>query len=112
MGRHILRNRQPFVLPTKAPTRDLGKESSMSLSSTQLLEEVRSALHADPQLARRNLHFEHSGRRVTMRGTVESYYQKQLAQETIRRIDGVEEIENRLAVCWPAEPACGLARTA
>jgi osmotically-inducible protein OsmY len=81
----------------------------MSARAAHILDEVRSAVHADPHLARRNLHFEHRDRRVTMRGTVESYYQKQLAQETLRRIDGVEEIENRLAVCWPSEAQQGLA---
>lgn len=81
----------------------------MNRGTAHLMDRVRSAVHADPQLARRNLHFEHCGRRVTVRGTVESYYQKQLAQETLRRIDGVEEIENRLSVSWPAEVGHGLA---
>ena len=54
--------------------------------------------------------FEHRGRRVTVRGTVESYYQKQLAQETLRRIDGIDEIENHLSVCWPTEEAIGIAQ--
>ena len=38
--------------------------------------------------------------RVTLRGTVGSFYQKQMAQELIRRIDGVETIENHLEVDW------------
>ena len=83
----------------------------MNPGTAHLLDQVRLAIHADPHLARRNLHFEHSGRRVTVRGTVESYYQKQLAQETLKRIDGVEEIENRLAVCWPPESEHELAQS-
>jgi osmotically-inducible protein OsmY len=83
----------------------------MNCATTQLQDQVRSAVHADPHLARRNLHFEHCGRRVTVRGTVESYYQKQLAQETLKRIDGIEEIENRLAVRWPAETEHGFAQS-
>jgi hypothetical protein len=31
-------------------------------------------------------------------GVVGSFYQKQMAQETLRRIDGVGSIENRLEV--------------
>jgi hypothetical protein len=71
------------------------------------MEQVRLAVEADPRLARRNLQFEHRGRRVTVQGTVESYYQKQLAQETLRRIDGIDEIENHLSVCWSAEQDSG-----
>ena len=92
------------------PTGIFHKERSMSAHAAHILDEVRSAVHADPHLARRDLHFEHRGRCVTLRGTVESYYQKQMAQETLRRIDGVEEIENRLTVCWPSEVNQGLAQ--
>jgi osmotically-inducible protein OsmY len=83
----------------------------MNRGTAHLMDQVRLAIHADPHLARRNLQFEHRGRRVTVRGTVESYYQKQLAQETLRRIDGIDEIENHLSVCWPAEKGLGLAQS-
>ena len=83
----------------------------MNRGTALLMDQVRSAVYAEPHLARRNLHFEHRGSRVTVRGTVESYYQKQLAQEALRRIDGIEEIENRLSVCWPAERGYGLAHS-
>ena len=92
------------------PAGNCQKEHSMSVHAARILDEVRSAVHADPHLARRDLQFERRGRRITVRGTVESYYQKQLAQEALRRIDGVEEIENRLAVCWPSEVTPGLAQ--
>ena len=36
-----------------------------------------------------------------LRGRVPSYYLKQVAQEIIRKIDGVEEIANRLEVADP-----------
>jgi osmotically-inducible protein OsmY len=38
---------------------------------------------------------------VILHGVVSSYYQKQVAQEAIRRVEGVDEIDNRLEVCWP-----------
>jgi osmotically-inducible protein OsmY len=40
---------------------------------------------------------------VTLRGRVSSYHLKQLAQELIRRLDGAEEVNNRLEV---AEQPC------
>jgi hypothetical protein len=35
-----------------------------------------------------------------LKGCVRSFFQKQMAQEAIRRIDGVESIENLLEVNW------------
>jgi osmotically-inducible protein OsmY len=37
---------------------------------------------------------------VVLKGSVQSFYQKQMAQESIRRIDGVERIDNLLEVNW------------
>jgi osmotically-inducible protein OsmY len=37
---------------------------------------------------------------VRLQGTVGSFYQKQMAQELLRRVDGVERIENQLQVSW------------
>jgi osmotically-inducible protein OsmY len=31
---------------------------------------------------------------------VSSYFQKQMAQEALRHVDGVAEIANELEVCW------------
>ncbi|MCL4205208.1 MAG: BON domain-containing protein [Pirellulaceae bacterium] len=35
---------------------------------------------------------------LTLRGQVSTFYAKQLAQERVRTVDGVEEIDNRLEV--------------
>jgi len=35
---------------------------------------------------------------VTLQGTVGSFYHKQLAQEVIKTVDGVSQIENQLEV--------------
>jgi len=63
-------------------------------------DRVLTALERNPYIARRNLRFETESGRVTLRGVVESYYQKQMAQEAIRHVDGVHEIANELEVCW------------
>ncbi len=63
-------------------------------------DRVLTALERNPYLARRNLRFETSQGRVVLRGVVDSYYQKQMAQETLRHVDGVAEIANELEVCW------------
>lgn len=63
-----------------------------------LTERVNHALRRDPQLARRDLRCETLAGKIRLTGVVQSYYQKQMAQEVIRRIDGVEQVENNLEV--------------
>ncbi len=63
-------------------------------------DQVLTALETSPYIARRNLRFETSAGRVILRGVVSTYFQKQMAQEAIRHIDGVDEIANELEVCW------------
>ena len=46
----------------------------------------------------RNFRLETDQGRVTLRGVVGSYYQKQMAQEALRHVDGVNEIYNELVV--------------
>ena len=68
---------------------------------TELLtHEIDTALKASPHLSRRNLQFAANRGRVRLEGEVSSYFQKQIAQEVILRLDGVEEIENLLEVTW------------
>jgi osmotically-inducible protein OsmY len=65
-----------------------------------LNDRVLTALERNPYLAHRNLRFETSSGRVTLKGVVGTYFQKQMAQEAIRYVDGVSEIANELEVCW------------
>ena len=65
-----------------------------------LEDRVHGALQRNPHVAGRNLRFEAEEGRITLRGVVQSYYQKQMAQEAIRRVDGVCEIANDLEVAW------------
>jgi osmotically-inducible protein OsmY len=68
--------------------------------SRLLDEKVSSALSQNPYVPSRNLRFETSDGRVTLHGQVSSWYQKQMAQETLLRVEGVDGVENRLEVCW------------
>jgi osmotically-inducible protein OsmY len=63
-------------------------------------DKVLVALERNPHLSGRSLRFETDSGRVTLRGVVHSYFQKQMAQEAVRRVDGVEEILNELEVAW------------
>ena len=59
---------------------------------------VLTALEQNPYVGRQDLRFETEDGRVILRGRVSSYFHKQMAQEAIRRVDGVEEISNELEV--------------
>jgi osmotically-inducible protein OsmY len=61
---------------------------------------VQDALQQSPYLSNRKLRFETQQGRVVLRGIVASYYQKQMAQEALRRLEGVHHIENHLEVAW------------
>jgi osmotically-inducible protein OsmY len=63
-------------------------------------EKVSTALKDNPYLQSRNLRFETSQGSVRLHGRVSSWYQKQMAQEMLMRMDGIERIENHLEVCW------------
>ena len=42
---------------------------------------------------------------VVLHGRVKSFFQKQMAQESLKRLDGVEKIVNELEVDWLASMA-------
>ena len=56
-----------------------------------------------PLMKGKNVRIQQEKRRVILEGDVDSYYDKQMLQEVIRRIEGVEEIENRLLVEWASD---------
>lgn len=71
-------------------------------TKSPLADRVASALERNPFLSKRHLRCEAAEGRVVLRGVVRSYYQKQMAQEMLKGVDGVDEIENQLEVCWSA----------
>ena len=96
-----------MLLPDWIPPTGLSSQGFTSsrfaetmIDTPPLDDRVLIALEQNPYLPRRNLRFETAEGRVTLRGVVGSYFQKQMAQEAIRHLDGVEEIANELEVCW------------
>ncbi len=65
-----------------------------------LVERLDAAISSNPHLFGRELHCSSEAGHVTISGEVNSFYQKQMAQEAIRHVDGVQGIENRLEVHW------------
>jgi osmotically-inducible protein OsmY len=72
------------------------------LESPTLAERVEGAIAENPYFSSRQLRFETEDGRVVLSGVVGTYFQKQMAQEIVRRIEGVREIDNCLEVKWHA----------
>ena len=69
-------------------------------STFTLSEQITDAVVHNPHLKQRQVHFETDNGRVTLNGSVGSYFEKQMAQEALRRIEGIKSIENQLEVVW------------
>jgi osmotically-inducible protein OsmY len=72
----------------------------MPATQSLLAPRIDQAIQTSPYLNGRLLRIETDGSRVVLHGSVESYFQKQMAQETVRRVEGVEQIDNCLEVLW------------
>ncbi len=51
----------------------------------------------------KKLKFQLEGNRIVLHGRVYSYFQKQMAQEAVRRVLGEPRIDNQLEVLWPED---------
>jgi osmotically-inducible protein OsmY len=63
-------------------------------------ERIHRALSTNPFVPSRQVRVEAADGRVTLKGNVGSFFQKQMAQEAVRRVDGVQAIDNLLQVTW------------
>jgi osmotically-inducible protein OsmY len=72
----------------------------MNSELEKLDNRVQVALGNHPAAPKRNVRIEASDGRVTLHGTVHSYYQKQMAQEALRQLEGVQAIDNQIEVSW------------
>jgi osmotically-inducible protein OsmY len=71
-----------------------------SLAEQRLQESIQTALSTNPYLPGKRVSCRTDRGQVTLSGKVSSYFQKQMAQETVRRLDGVQQIQNLLEVNW------------
>ncbi len=70
------------------------------MSNTPLVDRAKTALVNNPHLSHRSVRLEAQEGRITLHGVVRSFYQKQMAQESLRGLEGLERIENQLQVQW------------
>ncbi|MBA4106795.1 MAG: hypothetical protein C0485_13655 [Pirellula sp.] len=75
-------------------------EATISPPRPKLIDEVHGALRRSPYVSGHDMTVEAAEGVVRISGAVRSFFHKQMTQELIRRIDGVERIENCLQVQW------------
>ena len=64
----------------------------------QLSELISQAISTSVLVANQNVQYQIEQEQVVLTGIVGSYYAKQLAQESVSRIQGVRQVDNRLTV--------------
>ena len=70
----------------------------MATTPTTLDNRVAQALQRSPHLTGHQLRPRTRDGHVVLHGSVRTFFEKQMAQEAIRRIDGVQRIANELVV--------------
>jgi osmotically-inducible protein OsmY len=74
--------------------------SQQQLDALALVQRLDSAIKGNPHLSGHQVFCSEAGGTVILQGRVRSYYQKQMAQEALRNLEGVEKIVNDLEVDW------------
>lgn len=70
------------------------------IPTSKISQDLEVVVSHNPHLLKDKLHFSPSDGSVVLHGSVGSYFEKQLAQEALRNVDGVSEIKNDLTVEW------------
>lgn len=70
----------------------------MSTKTICLEDQVHDVIKHNPYLSKRELTCVAQEGRVILSGNVGTYFQKQMAQEALRGVEGVDQIDNRLQV--------------
>lgn len=76
------------------------KVMSTATLTRPLFDQICDALTTNPHVPFQDLRIETAEGRVVLKGNVKTFFQKQMAQEAVRRVDGVQQIENLLQVNW------------
>ena len=73
---------------------------SPQFDANALVQRLDSAINGNPHLSGHQVFCSEEGGTVILQGRVRSYYQKQMAQEALRNLEGVQRIVNDLEVDW------------
>ncbi len=72
-------------------------------TAEQVAERAESELRRNAYFALKNIACEYREGVLTLNGCLPTYYLKQVAQEAVARLDGVQRIDNRIEVVSPSQ---------
>lgn len=72
----------------------------MEAVNCNLTTRANAAIVHNPHLNHHQMHLTAKQGKVTLQGSVQSFFEKQMAQEAIKRVEGVDSIQNELEVNW------------
>ena len=95
----------PLAPPCRSDTATmLAAEAPPAASNTaekpSLCDKVSHALTVSPYIRGNRVRVEAGDGHVRLHGDVGTFFEKQMAQEVVRRLDGVQRVENLLQVAW------------
>ncbi|MEM7479153.1 MAG: BON domain-containing protein [Planctomycetota bacterium] len=71
-----------------------------TIRNGELLQRVDTAIKSSPHLSSHQVFCQEESGVIVLHGRVKSFFEKQMAQETLKRVDGVEKVINELEVQW------------
>lgn len=72
------------------------------MNRSSVVKQAQSSLLSRLAAASNQVTFDYADGMIVLRGNLRSYYQKQLAQEAVRKIEGIKQIHNEIVVDLPA----------
>lgn len=74
--------------------------TTATIAAPSLSERVSTALAENPYSPGIKLRVEEAEGAVRLHGRVTTFFEKQMAQEIVLRLDGVQRVENLVEVSW------------
>ena len=75
-------------------------ETGSSDGMPSLEQQLSAVIVRHPHLYQRKVFFRSDQGHVVLQGRVKSFFEKQMAQEALRSIQGINSIDNQLEVNW------------
>jgi osmotically-inducible protein OsmY len=76
----------------------------LNVRVSDVVERAESELRRNAYVALKNIACEYREGVLTLNGCLPTYYLKQVAQEAVARLNGVERVDNRIEVVAPSRP--------
>ena len=75
-------------------------ETAIPFQSISFEQQLSAIIVRHPHLHQRKLSCRADQGHVTLHGRVHSFFEKQMAQEALRSVNGITSIDNQLEVAW------------